>query len=72
MTELTDEWILGNKLPILKDDASFQVQLKDGQTRSVCRKPRLDFTSLWFIDCSHPMQNAYCDEDSIAYWRIKQ
>ena len=72
MIEISDEWMLGNRVPILSDIKSFQMQLKDGQIREVHRKLTVDSINLWFADCTHPAQNAYCNDESIAYWRVKK
>ena len=31
--------------------------------------PTLDAYNLYFIDCSHPMQNAYCNRLEIVKWK---
>ena len=64
------EWILGNRIPNI-DGASFQVWTDSGGTRTCRRYPARDQFSLWFTDCTHPAQNAYCAQDSIQAWRIK-
>ena len=62
------EWILGNKVPRI-NGAEFQVQLRDNSVRSVKVNPLKDHWTLWFTDCTHPMQNAICDDFQIIAWR---
>ena len=62
------EWILGNKVPRI-NSTEFQVQLRDDSLRIVALRPLLDPWTLWFIDCTHPMQNAICDDSQIIAWR---
>lgn len=40
--------------------------------RSAAVLPSLDTTSLWFTDCNHALQNAYCDRNRIEAWRYKE
>lgn len=63
------EWQLEG-LPPLIDGATFEVWITDGSTRRVARDPGLDWSSLFFQDCTHPAQNAYCSPDIIAGWRL--
>lgn len=69
-TEVLDvaEWSEG--VPRLIDGAVFDVRLKDGQQRQCRRIPTLDWSSLFFTDCTHPAQNAYCADSLITSWRV--
>jgi hypothetical protein len=69
MKEITGEWVIGNKVPFVNGH-SIQVQTTFNDVRTVIRRPTLDFSSLWFTDCQHPAQNAYCAESNIVAWRI--
>lgn len=71
MREITDEWVLGNRIPMLRGVDFIQVQLLNDTLRVVHRRPHLDFSSLWFADCTHPTQNTYCSEENIKAWRLK-
>lgn len=64
------EWILSSRVPQI-DGAKFQVWLTNDQVRRVERRPYLDWASLWFTDCTHAIQNAYCSPDYIQAWRIE-
>lgn len=68
MSEITDEWLIGNVLPHI--DGLFQVQLLNDDVRTARRYLERDFSSLWFTDCTHPEQNMYCDPSSIKAWRL--
>lgn len=68
--EITSEWIIGNRIPMLNGVDFIEVQLDDDSVRTVQRRPLVDYSSLWFIDCTHPAQNAYCAESKIKAWRI--
>lgn len=65
----TDTWFEGQ--PAFKDGAEFEVKLEDGSVRPCRRIETLDYTSLFFTDCTHPQQNAYCSPDRIKVWRFK-
>lgn len=41
----------------------------DETLRRVSFRPSVDYASLFFDDCQHPAQNAYCDPKSIMAWR---
>lgn len=47
----------------------FDVLLKNGEQRRVERNQALDWANLFFTDCTHPMQNAFCAPDSVVKWR---
>ncbi len=65
-----NEWIIGNRIPMLNGVDFIDVQLLDDSVRVVKRRPLVDYTSLWFADCDHPAQNSYCAESRIKAWRI--
>jgi hypothetical protein len=69
MQHLSDEWIIGNRLPMV-NGYDFQVHLKDGTLRRVGRRPTIDYSSLFFKDCTHPAQNAFCSSENIQAWRL--
>ena len=63
------EWIIGNKVPRIAGE-SFQVQTKLNDVRTVEFRPDTDCFSLWFTDCTHPAQNALCNDECIKAWRV--
>lgn len=67
---MSDEWIIGNRIPMLNGAELIDVCLDDDTVRLVRRRPLVDYSSLWFVDCSHPAQNAYCSDMKIKAWRI--
>ena len=69
MNEMTGEWILGNNIPIV-NGYGMQVQTLADQVRNVHRRPIIDFSSLWFSDCTRPAQNAHCDLNNVKAWRL--
>jgi hypothetical protein len=52
-------------------DKELEVLTTDMQHRTVMTKPLLDPSTLWFTDCTHPAQNAYCNRNSIIKWRLR-
>jgi hypothetical protein len=62
------EWVLGQNVPRI-NNIEFQVQLKDDSVRTVNLRPLLDHWTLWFTDCTHPLQNAICNDSQIVAWR---
>jgi hypothetical protein len=69
--EVIMDWIIGCRIP-LDCGSKFQVQTKADQVREVERKPNLDYSTLWFTDCTHPAQNAVCSESYIKAWRFSE
>ena len=69
MNEFIGDWVIGSKVSMV-DGCRIQVQLIDDSVREVHRRPTVDFSSLWFTDCTHPAQNAYCPESKIKAWRL--
>ena len=67
---MSNEWIIGNRLPFL-EDVVFQVQTTADDVRECRRIPNRDWSTLWFTDCTHPTQNAICHESNIKTWKIK-
>jgi hypothetical protein len=65
-----NEWIIGNRIPMLNGVDFIDVQLTNDTVRLVQRRPIVDYGSLWFADCTHPAQNAYCSTSLIKAWRI--
>jgi hypothetical protein len=64
------DWIHSNRIPPISG-ASFQIWTTSGSTRTCRRRPERDPCALWFTDCTHPLQQAWCDPDVIKAWRIK-
>ena len=69
MEQLNTEWVIGNRLPMV-NGYDFQVHLTNGTVRRVGRRPIVDYWSLFFKDCTHPAQNAYCSTDDIKAWKL--
>jgi hypothetical protein len=59
-------WTQGNNVPKQKI-GEFEVRLKNGSVRRV-KCGNFGF-ALGFTDCTHPTQNAFCDDDDIVAWR---
>lgn len=57
-------------LPAFIADTVFDVRLKDGQQRQCQRAFGFGESNLYFTDCTHPMQNAYCADSLIDAWRV--
>ena len=70
MKEITGEWVLGNNIPMV-NGYSIEVQTNHDQIRTVHRRPMVDFSSLWYSDCTDPIQNMYCCPSNIKAWRLK-
>jgi hypothetical protein len=62
------DWAEG--VPEFIDGALFDVILKDGQQRQCRRIPTLDWSNLFFTDCTHPAQNSFCADSLISAWRV--
>jgi hypothetical protein len=67
------DWEVDERMPRYDDIREFEVWLSDGSVRTVRRVGGKSnyYTpgTLVFLDCTHPMQNALCDEDRIMGWR---
>ena len=62
------EWHLG---PIqIVNGYGYQVQMQNDTIRNCVRRPRCDYSTLWFTDCTHPLQNAICSPDYVKAWRL--
>jgi len=61
-----NEWIMNNQVPV--EDGKFEIIINDS-IRTVGINKFRDSYTLWFLDCTHPMQNTYCDRNSIIGWR---
>lgn len=46
-----------------------QVWTASGDVREVAYRPGFCPMALWFTDCTHALQNAYCSRDSVQAWR---
>ena len=57
-------------IPPHSENTEFVVRLVDGSERCVRRMPTLDLSNLFFTDCTHPAQNAYCADSMISAWRV--
>ncbi len=64
------DWIIGNLIPFTLDDVAFELWMKNGNTRKASRKPSLDYSNLFFDDCTHPSQNALCNNSDVMAWRL--
>lgn len=67
---IDESWLSGQ--PVFKDGAEFEVMLDDGSIRQCKRYPSIDYGNLFFTDCTHPAQNAYCSNNAIKAWRFKE
>jgi hypothetical protein len=63
------QWIDGK--PGYIPGAEFDVLLNDGTTRTCKRISSLDWSNLFYTDCTHPAQNAFCADTNIKSWRVK-
>ena len=54
--------------PVCKDELT--VLMNNMEYRTCIIKPFLDPYNLFFTDCTHPAQNAYCNRNSIVKWKI--
>lgn len=67
------DWNVEEKMPRYDDIREFQVWMGCGNTRKVRRAGNHSMVvspgTLMFTDCTHPMQNIICDEQSIKGWR---
>lgn len=64
-------WTQGNDLPYVGNPL-FEVMLDGGFKRVVQRDHWQATGTLFFKDCAHPLQNAFCDASQIRQWRIKK
>jgi len=62
-------WIPGHEIPYTPD-AVFDVFMDNGHIRKVRRNLSLDYSNLFYMDCTHPAQNAYCTQDQVKAWRV--
>lgn len=60
------EWIHSRLVPF---NLECEVWFDGGTVRRVRRDS--DSGVVLFTDCRHPLQNAWCDQDKIMAWRIK-
>jgi hypothetical protein len=67
---MNEEWIPGSQVDFT-DHAIFEVLTVGDHIRTCRRMPEMDGATLWFIDCTHPLQNAICNEQYIKAWRVK-
>ena len=67
--ELNGEWVLGSNIP-MANGVDIEVYTKHGDVRKVSRRPHVDFSSLWYTDCTHQLQNAFCSSSDIQAWRF--
>ena len=67
--EINGEWVIGSNVPFV-NGFGLEVQTNDNEVRRVQRRPSVDFETLWFVDCTHPAQNAYCQKSRIKAWRV--
>lgn len=64
-----NEWIKGQPpLGILK---KMDVWIDNDHIREAQAIPSIDYSSLFFTDCTHPMQNAFCPRERIVAYRIQ-
>jgi len=49
----------------------YELLMRNGQRRTAKVLPHLDAHSLFFTDCTHPEQNAYCNIERVKAWRAK-
>ena len=64
-----NNWVEGYPPIGMKDEV--EMQLIDGQYRTAKRSMTTQSNSLFFTDCIHSLQNAYCDQLMIRAWRVK-
>lgn len=68
-TVIINNWVEG--LPPTDMYDEIEIQIIGGQHRTAKRTMTTQSNSLFFTDCKHSMQNAYCDQLMIHAWRIK-
>lgn len=61
-------WTFDNNVPRQKG-VEFEVLLKNGYMRRVRFNAVRDYWTLWFADCTNPLQNAICHDTEIVGWR---
>lgn len=66
---MPDRWIANMMRLAIVTAQPLQVWLGGDVVRRVSFRPSVDYASLFFDDCQHPAQNAYCDPKSIMAWR---
>jgi hypothetical protein len=64
-----DGWSKGPICP--QQGQKFELLMTDGTRRDAEHRPERDYTSLWFTDCTHPLQNALVWEGAVDSWRAK-
>jgi len=55
-------------VPVIKDE--LLVLMDDMSYRKCKMMPAIDAYNLYYTDCTHPLQNAYCDRNRIVKWKI--
>lgn len=63
-----NDWVNGN--PPYSIEAELEVKMSDGSMRTCKKIPAIDYGNLFFTDCTHAEQNAYCDRKKIISWRV--
>jgi hypothetical protein len=61
------DWI--HARPPFQPAQPLQVWLGGDVVRRASFRPSMDYASLFFDDYWHPLQNAYCDPETIKAWR---
>ena len=62
------DWQLGDRVPDARAD--FEVWLADGSVRKVHHVETILGHSLYFMDCTHPLQNVHCSPARVQAWRL--
>lgn len=63
------DWEHEGKPPLI-EGAHFEVWKRSGEVRKVWR-PYYGVGYLHYEDCTHPLQNAYCSDDDVLAWRLR-